>query len=406
VLDACTHSLVFDTQCEGTRGWWLFNLLGLAGMKDVTRLKILKLLRGPREGISADDDTETVCQCLELAAHYAEEGDEESRQAIYAKFDLQEYNTAPWIGRQQIVAVDGLKGLLHVVQVSGARLLREPDYWDDDSLIYEAAESLGRETVMAALTEWAGTDEQVRAYLNEVEGREREKETRPPQERKSLDEVLEMIEHTDGGLRGPLMIWGHKASEEELAVIVSRMQIESRVPQLRGYLRVFRKREVPGLPDRIFELAESADEQIKEAALLAISNSCNTRVRDLAIDLLKRTPPCLDGLRLFARNYQPGDQALLELVLPCAGDDDDLHGVALDLVSVAQEVKDPQLNGCLLWIYERNPCSYCRHSAVKFLVDLKVVPRKVLEECLWDCQKETRDLAEAMLNTAPPSVGK
>jgi hypothetical protein len=405
VVQACTHSLVFDTQSEGTRGWWLFNLLGLAGMKDAARPKILESLREPREETSGNDDTWTVCQRLELAALYAQEGDEESRQAIYAKFDLQEYPES-WVGGQQVVAVDGLKGFLHVAKVIGARLLREPDLWEDDYILSGISEELGRETVMAALTESARTDEQVRAYLNEVERSEHAKKQSKPQERKSLDEVLEMIEHTDDGPQWPLMGWGYKASQEQLAIIVSRMQMESRVPQLRGYLRVFRNREVPGLPDRVFELTESADDWIREAAFRAISNSCDTRVRDLAIDLLRRTPPCLDGLSLFAKNYQPGDHTLLQSVLPCAGDEDVLHGIALDLVRVAQEVEDPQLSGCLLWIYERNPCSFCRRGATEDLVDRKMSPRNMLEECLWDCQEETRELAQATFNAAPPSVGK
>jgi hypothetical protein len=122
----------------------------------------------------------------------------------------------------------------------------------------------------------------------------------------------------------------------------------------------------------------------------------------LAIDLLGQSPPRLDGLRLFAKNYQPGDHSLWEPLLPCTGDDDFVHGVALDVVKMAREVKGPQLKDSLLWAYECNPCSFCRQSAVEELVEREVAPRHVLEECLWDCQDETQELARSILNAAPP----
>jgi len=393
VLDACTHSLVLDALFEGTRGEWLFLLLEAAGLKEKARPAILRALQDSRPETT---DSWTVSQLMVLAVFFAREGDEEFRRALYAKFALQEYPESS-VGGHQIICLDGLAGMLHVAEVIGARILREPDYRESDYLLWAAGEDFGRETVLAALKERAGTDERVRAYVSGLERSRRAEEQGPPQERKGFDHVLEMIEHWDDRSHAWLSVWAKQACEEEIAVIVSRMERESRAPQLRGYLRLFRWREVPGLPARLFDLTESADEWVRKGAFWALGNSCDARVRDWAIRLLQRTPPCLGALRLFERNYQPGDYILMESVLPNAGEAEALHDIALDLKHVAGEVKNLQLAGCLLWVCEYSPCSFCRQGAVEKLVDLKVAPRTVLEECLYDCQDETRDLAKAAL---------
>ena len=398
LLDACTQSLVLDVQSEGTRGEWLFSLLELANLKERARMAVLSSLQAARPTTT---DFWTVTQLMVLALFFAREGHEDCRRALYAKFERQEYQES-WVGGDQIVSLDGLDGFLHVAEVIGARLLREPDYWDDEYLIDCAAEGFGREAVLAALEERAKGHDHVRAYLQQIQRHERKKSMRQLPERKSLDQVLLMIEETSDGHLWALGHWAVKANDDELNIILSRMQNETRVAQLRGYLRVFRLRPMPELPQCVFDLVTADDEELSEAAIRALSHSCDDRVRELAIGLLKQSPPRLDGLPLFEKNYQPGDHLLWEPLFPRAGDADFLHAIALDFVRMAKEVKGDDLKDSLLWAYEYSPCSFCRQSAFKELVEREAAPRYVVEECLWDCQDETRDLAKSIL-TAPPS---
>jgi len=397
LLDACVHSRVFDAQSEGTRGEWLFRLLESAGLKDRVRPVLVQALQA---ATAETTDTWTVAQLMALASMFASEGHEDCRKAIYTKFDLQEFRES-WLGGHEIIALDGLEGLLHVAEVLGARLLREPDYWEDDYLVDLTAEDHGREAVMAVLRDRARSDDRVRAYLAEVQRHEAATATRPPLLPLGLHDVLRMIEEAAVGRLLPLGYWGCKASDEELAAIVSRMRSETRVAQLRNCLRVFRIRPLPELLDDVFRFVVADDGELREAAIRALSHSHDDRVRGMALDLLKSVPARLDGLSLFSENYQSGDECLWTPLLPHGGDECMLHGIVIDVLRIADNVKAPELKNTLVWAYEYTPCSFCRGGIVARLIDGEAIPRAVLEECLWDCQDDTRELAASTLDSAP-----
>jgi hypothetical protein len=390
IIDACVHSMVYAV-CEGTRGEWLHEIVGLAGLSAAVMPKVVDGLLQP----STRETFWDVAQLYSLAATFAEEGYPEARNALYQKFDRREFSES-WLGGIQTLAVDGLPGFLHVAEVIGERFRNEPEYWEDDYLISEAYERLGREIVRDAMIARSRDSEHIRSYLENVdriEQQEAERKTEKQEPSKPVDAVLEEIETVQGKYPHRLQFWGRQASDQDIAVIFDHMAMETRPEQLRRYLYVFGMREIPCLRPQILELANSDDERLRCALMRALGHTHSPTVRNLGLRMFKHVPPRLEAIRLLARNYEPGDGALLESLLPTAGDLDMLHGIGLDLLEITAETKDSEFTNSLLWLYEHGPCSMCRENAVQYLVEMKTAPEELLAECLWDCNDDTRKLA-------------
>ncbi len=165
VLDACTRSLVFDEQSEGTRAGWLSSLLEHAGLRDRARAVVVSALDTLRPG--AASDLWTVVQLLRMALIFAQEGHDDCRRMILDTFERQDFNES-WVGGEELIILDGVDGFLRAAEVVGARLLRGSGYWEDAHLLDFAADHHGREAVLRALNEGAVHNERLRAYRDEI----------------------------------------------------------------------------------------------------------------------------------------------------------------------------------------------------------------------------------------------
>jgi tRNA(Arg) A34 adenosine deaminase TadA len=336
-----------------------------------------------------------MCQLLSLAAEYARQGDQETKQAIYLVYDRQEYQ-ADWLGAEQIIALDGVAGFLHVAEVLGAKLLHDKSFVVDDELLRQADEMVGPEAVLARLTERAREDANVQAYRTAILMSRERSQQREPYQQMGLDEVLASIEKAEDRCIW-LRRWAIKASPEELNALYERFLQETRPSHQARYLRAFARKPMPGISEKLFQLAESEDEDIRRAVMKALSNMHDDRVREFALRLLKSMPPNTDALDLLVKNYRQGDHLLLESSLPNEGEADVFHGAMMGLLRISSEVRDPNLSGCLLRAYEFSPCSMCRNDAVDKLIKVGGATREVLHECLWDCYGDTRKIARAAL---------
>jgi hypothetical protein len=113
------------------------------------------------------------------------------------------------------------------------------------------------------------------------------------------------------------------------------------------------------------------------------------RIAELSAELLDAGR--LDGIELLANNYRPGQYDRVRHLLPAKADDDHAHRLAMDIIASCRP--DPRIEAvdCLLWVYERSPCSFCRNSVVDDLIRLDRLPASLAAECHDDCASETRE---------------
>ncbi len=181
--------------------------------------------------------------------------------------------------------------------------------------------------------------------------------------------------------------------------LFGQLLVETRPRQLVRYLGLFTERGFPSLPSRVFELARSADEAVQRLALLGLGQGGTPEVGRFARALLgeQRSAAVLGAVALLERDYQHEDGRLLESVLDVPQNEEEAHSLGSDLLRVAGERGGAELTACLLWVYERTPCTLCRQKSVQALIKWETAPKSLLAECHWDCDAETRTLARAKL---------
>lgn len=390
VLENCRRHLGYDPQAEGRRDQFLFELLQTIPDYPHYFDELLQALETTDEFWDAE-------HLYELAVRMAQSGYEKARTVMYRRF-AQQPDFESWHGGRQIVTLDGMTGLLFVVDHFGRRLQADPALNEDDILLREAYVLLGEDVVTSRLRQESLRNPFIKTYLEHTLDREGiQKHVPAPQF--SLDDVVNRIE-TERGQRWRLTCssFGKTATEQELGLALARLRLERRKEQIVRYLFVFWKRPfLPGI-QYFSELAQDSDEDIANAAIMALSLMKHESIYALAVKMIREKPERIEPfLTLLVANYQPGDATWIRPLLELPFDNDAKHSLAITLLEIAAQHHDKEFVPCLLWGYEATPCSYCRGKIVAQLIEWGEAPHSLLQECLWDCAMETRCMAQSAL---------
>lgn len=397
LLCFCLNDARYDSQCEDSRAEWLVSLIDLTGNQDFYFPKIIDAL--------PEADGWDALQIFILCGILAGRGMNEARSAVYKKFDSGE--VCEYTGGEVLIEMDGIAGLSHAARYFGNKLLADKDDWDNGHAFNCACEKLGESAALTSLRETAQADPLISIYLERTLTEKAAKANSESQEssrerfRKEypLEKILANIEECKGKYPGSYMRFGKNATPEEIDFVFEKLLAETRVEQLIRYLWIFRKIEVPVLHDRLFQIASSSDTKTQRAAISALRNSHAPEIRQLGIDLVssKESTVRFDAIELFINNYEPGNQEIILSALRDIQDIDTLHGTCMDVIRIFENHNDLALNDCMLWVYENTPCSTCRKWSVELLDKHGLLPDKLLHECQFDCDEDTRKLAKTYL---------
>lgn len=75
----------------------------------------------------------------------------------------------------------------------------------------------------------------------------------------------------------------------------------------------------------------------------------------------------------------------------------DWHSVFSSAINVIKSLKGKPETDLLEYMYRQTYCSYCRKITVKLMYKKKVPTDRLLQECLYDSNNETRRLAETII---------
>ena len=390
IVHACLHNTAYDPQCEGDRADYMYEVIGRTGAQEHFAGIISDGLLAVKKFWDAD-------HLFELTGRFASDSNGRARDALYEKFrrdDVEEH----FVGAHPIITLEGINGLLFVVDFIGQKLITEPGLGPDNDLLLSHATEVTGQDATAILEEKARTNPNLRRYLDALASsktlQENSKRSEPFHQL-PYAQVREQIERGGATVpRNALMGWGRRASTDAIAqAAADLLQAEDEAAQI-AYARMFSRREFPLAPDKLLRMAQSSNDDLASAAISALEHLQDPRIRTLALELMEKRRRIHGTLALLARNYLPGDHVLIESQLATDCDEDEYHslaGGALD-VFCAQPVQEAL--GSLLMLYERIRCSICRLSAVKILAKQGIMPDWMAAECLHDSDKETRGLSE------------
>lgn len=390
ILDSCLHHRAFDRQTESYRADYLLDIIDATREPEFYAARI-------RQALATDDEDYSYGQLYELAARFAEKGDEEARRVMYDRFTRQAVQQDT-TGADDLITLDGLNGYLFVAEQWQRHPLPEEDHWEEAWLLKTVEKQIGQEETRQALGRAAQEQPALAAYLAEVE----EKRTRwhnwrrehKPAPVPSYDDLRTWIADAKQTTRWQKWrSWSRRLDEETLARLAHDLLTETDRGPLLKLLHLFRERPFPLPIDRLLTLARGRDEDLAEAAQWALGNLTDQRIRDLALELGTAETPPVATLRLLHNNFALSDYQRIERIVREDMDADEFHHLGIIVRDLIKDHLSPEAQPTLQELYDRGRCTLCRNHVVELLASLGPLPAWIRQECRYDADTQTRSLA-------------
>lgn len=398
VLWACKRNIAYDAQSEGTRSWYVYTLANCYPDKETFIGAAAEALRKYRPCGGWD-----LLHLSEVLMFFAMDGYESARQALEDKY--QEILAGMFARKQRpngvfheledleqlglVLTVDS-KSFLRIAGDFG-RLYREKNYLYDGDFPWFFADKGGRyrKTMEAA----ARKDENIACFMRREQASVAAQEELGQPRRVNPEKNLT-------GIR--LSRWLAKRADRETVERYACTYWEQRELEARAEaLRAFSRCPYPGDPHPVIEDTRSECEALARAAWQALENLRHPAVRAFAHSNTAKGDRTPENFALLMTNYIPRDAALLETLLReriALKDWDGVHAAGMDIYRAFYEGSGiPHPKHLLPLLYEYNPCSFCRESALCYMAKHRMLSREILEECLYDSNYDIRSYAAKRL---------
>ena len=397
ILWGCLHARAYDTQSEGTRAVYLFEMIERFGdWTDFYERLAADAKRRIREyGWRFAHDTDILA--LMAGSGYAPA--KQTLEALYGLLLHALQTGRPgkllWPASDNYdefcieMLTSGLQSqaekeafFLRTLKDRGSLIRRRPALavrFVDECLSDMAADALGTDR-RDALLDSGREDPDVALYLETLDRLERE-----------WNETREEIEQTAPSRTARQLGEYQNADEDQRAAIL-------------GGLRRFAVAVTAEEPDvtQLLADAESENETLRAEAWRLLSGLRDDRVRDLALRALDRDPENDNAIRAVIKNYRPGDEALVIAWVRSASLNEHCgswHGVFWEVRDLIDEnlEADAALSSTLLpYMYRKGFCSCCRRDVVEAMLERGLLTPALIAECRHDCNLEIRELVEAL----------
>lgn len=395
VLWACKRDFAYDVQSEGTRSWYVYTMVGAYSDKEPFVSAAIDALKKYKPNGGWD-----LLHLVELLMFFAHDGYKSAHQAVEEKY--QEILTTMFARKRRpnriLHELNDLEQLGLALTVDHAsflriskdfgRLYREKKYMLDGDFDWFFS-SKGRQ-YKKAMKHAAKQDEDIECFMQReqtcVNAREEYQKLRKENPIENMT-----------GIR--LAIWlARKADKETIERYAVAYQNQTQ-PSLRANaLKAFSICKYPDDPQVIIEDTKSDCEELSDAAWMALENIRHPKVRSFALNNAANGIHTLENFALMVRNYVPKDADLLEKLLQeiiNTKDSDCIHAAGLSVYhTFYKDSGIPHPKHLLKLLYEYNPCSYCRESALVYMSRHRMLTKEIMEECLYDSNEDIRKMAK------------
>ncbi len=194
--------------------------------------------------------------------------------------------------------------------------------------------------------------------------------------------------------------WGRYANETDLRTVLERLWCEMEPNAITKLLTVFSRRALPEFDERLIELCRHGDAEVRRRAFLALEENAHPLIRDFALTEFQNGMPHRATVSLFINNYRHGDEQRILDAIEFPNDVDELHWLFMDVIKVLEKNPEADCSTLGLISYASTPCENCRCDAARLLLNRKVAPEWLEEECRYDSGEECRKLVEKSTATS------
>lgn len=395
VLWACSHTVAFDAQCEGTRAWFVYQLISCYEDKE-------PFLKAAISGLqkATSDGGWRVLYLAELLCQFASDGELAAESTLWDKYKelyhaLLTKRKAPdgiFPERDNFamlcqVLADSKVSMVRIAEDIG-RLYRTKDFYDGYD--FDWLFNTKAKRYMGTLKKQAQKSPNVSAYLQYSKAKEEEAAKKRQNRRADPERYMQ------GRM---LSVWLRNKADAETVQKYADAYLMQKDPIKRANALVaFSRCPFPGDPETVIQDARSDCEPLRNAAWEALENIRHPSVRGFAMEQL---PYCTEMvIPILILNYQSQDEEMLVTLIKSIPVDFECntnwHGIHGDILAMEdRKLKAPP---ALLWhIYETTFCSCCREYALLQMGKRRLLSTEILEECLLDSNDDIRKYASKCL---------
>ena len=149
--------------------------------------------------------------------------------------------------------------------------------------------------------------------------------------------------------------------------------------------------------DCVLRDAASDDDRLRVSALGVLEGIKNPHVHDFAVDMIKKRGVSYEAVKVLTVNYREADDDLLFAALKKLGEMS--HDVYSALARIPESKCGDRLSVRMLnHLYETIACTCCRERVVRELGRRGLLTDDMLAECLHDASVDIRDYARRLLS--------
>lgn len=405
----CLKNIGYDTQVEGTKGYYLYTAISALGCED----EFLKVIaKAYKERLPQ----RLMQQLTDILLSYVQDGSTKAAVIISEKYDqlkerLTKQKNFPYLycEREQFeelmivsMSLGKWRAFKQCIDDIGAIIQARKDdkcsYYD--WFLDSAANQFGKSKVWKYLNDESSVSQNVHSVVSEYQKIElTRKNHQASLSSITLDFLVEEIQKHSKG-QSPYRIIGHcmrfarEASKEELMELAKCIEIKDNDYIKTQLLRIFRKVDYPLNKEYLVDLAHSNNLELREAAIEALARFKDEQIHDLAIELLEDGSTEI-GLTLLKENWKKSDDPLIRKVITKSQRIS--HYMQMDLRDIYSRHRSSTCGEILIHAYRNGDCSFCRSEIVTAMGKNGVLTDNILLECQYDSYDETRKYARRLI---------
>ena len=409
VYRCCLKDIGYDTQVEGTKGYYLYTAISALGCEDEFLEAITKVYmeRLPHR---------LMQQLTDILFSYVRDGSSKAATVLRNKYDqlkerLSKQKDFPYryCEREQFeelmvasINIGKWKSFKRCVDDAGSIIQARKDdkcsYYD---WFLDSAEiQFGKNQVWGYLNDASATSQNVCSVVSgyqKVElSRKNHQADCPPITLEFLIEEIQkhLLDQRPYGIIGHCMRFAREASKEELEKLAKYIEADDNDFIKTQLLRIFRRVDYPLNKNFLIDLAHSNNLELRETAIDALGRFKDEQIYDLAIEFLEAGDTEF-GLTLLKENWKKSDDPLIRRLV--VKSQRVPHYMQMDLRDIYSKHRSSSCGEILLHVYRNGECSFCRSEIVTAMGKNGVLADKILLECQYDSYDETRKYANRLI---------
>ena len=387
IIKGAVTNYSYDNQSEGSRANYIYRFIQKSKQKDKIIKAVLTKLQSEKKDYWGLD------QMCDLAVRFYKAGYIEAKAALYNRFEKNSLEGYEFCGQEQLMAIDGMNGVLKVAEIVGKTLFENPDDYEDSWKIDDFQKRNKSVDVYTELKKASVKNKYVKAYYKSIINNK----WILSKHRKIKIFTYELIKEKIENRR---LVFLSSARNQELTDIeveklANEFLSEKDNQRKELYLRFFSSRKFPFEYKPIFQIASGKNPKntrMVEYAVEALKHFTAKKIRQLALDKLRTEKNPCDYLNLLVSNYENGDYELLTEIANRSDNFDFIHSIVFGFIEIYEANSTKDCKEPLEMIYNKIDCGIHRKDIIKILLDNNVLSDKIFSELEFDSCDTVRKL--------------